>query len=63
MKRLRTQSLAHGLEYVETELTNHTGVRIGRTRSTLSRQSEIDDVTVRKFFEQFAPEFGKGWWR
>lgn len=63
LKRLRAQSRSRGLEYVETELTNHTGIRIGRTRSTLSRHSEIDDVTVRKFFEQFSPEFGKGWWR
>lgn len=24
---------------------------------------EIDEVTARKFFDQFADEFGKGWWR
>ncbi|WP_026174438.1 hypothetical protein [Acaricomes phytoseiuli] len=63
LKRLRRQAKQAGLEYSEFELTNHTGIRIGGTRSTLGRHSEVDDVTARKFFDQFAAEFGKGWWR
>lgn len=35
------------------ELTNHTGVIIGSIRSTLGRHAEIDDVTARKFLDQF----------
>ena len=63
LKRLKAQAKATGKSYVEQELTNHTGVIIGETRSTLGRHAEIDDVTARKFFDQFANEFGKGWWR
>ncbi|WP_348786538.1 ribonuclease PH [Leifsonia sp. NPDC080035] len=63
LKRLKAQARASGVSYSEQELTNHTGITIGSTRSTLSRHAEIDDVTARKFFDQFADEFGKGWWR
>lgn len=63
IKKLKAQAKASGKTYEETELTNHTGIRIGGTKSTLGRHSEIDDVTARKFFDQFASEFGKGWWR
>jgi len=63
LKKIRDQAKEAGLEYAETELTNHTGITVGRTRSTLGRHSEIDDLTARKFFEQFSAEFGKGWWR
>lgn len=63
LKKLKAQAKAAEKTYEETELTNHTGIRIGETKSTLGRHSEIDDVTARKFFDQFANEFGKGWWR
>ena len=63
LKKLKTQAKRAGLPYEERELTNHTGIRIGATKSTLGRHAEIDDVTARKFFDQFANEFGKGWWR
>lgn len=45
------------------ELKRHTAIRVGTTTRTLGRHNEIDDVTARKFFDQFACEFGKGWWR
>ena len=39
-------------------------VRIGGTSRTLGRHAEVDDLTARKFFDQFADVFGgKGWWR
>lgn len=63
LKRLRAQAREAGLAYREVELTNHTGVIVGETRSTLGRHSEIDDLTARKLFDQFEAEFGKGWWR
>lgn len=63
LKKIRDRARRAGLPYSETELTNHTGVTVGGTRSTLGRHSEIDDLTARKFFDQFAAEFGKGWWR
>jgi hypothetical protein len=51
------------LEFAVTELANHTGITVGSVRSTLKRHREIDDVTARRFFEQFAGVLGKGWWR
>jgi hypothetical protein len=63
LKKLKTEAKRQGLDYSETELTNHTGVTIGDKRSTLGRHSEIDDVTARKFWDQFAEVLGKGWWR
>jgi len=29
----------------------------------LGRHAEVPDGTARAFFDQFADEFGKGWWR
>ncbi|MHA3683516.1 ribonuclease PH [Leucobacter sp. HY1908] len=63
LKKLRNEAKKSGVSYAETELTNHTGIKIGNTKSTLGRHNEIDDLTARKFFDQFAAEFGKGWWR
>jgi hypothetical protein len=63
IKKLKAQAKAAGLTYEEYELTNHTGIKIGGTASTLARHSEIDEVTAGKFFDQFANEFEKGWWR
>ena len=63
LKKLRNEAKRLGHPYGEVELTNHTGVSIGRVRSTLGRHAEIDDVTVRKFWSQFDEVLGKGWWR
>lgn len=63
LDKLKKQARQAGLDYSEYELTNHTGVKIGNTPSTLGRHNEIDDVTAHKFWDQFAKEFGKRWWR
>ena len=63
LKKLKAQAKKSGLTYEEYELTRHTGIKIGETASTLGRHNEIDDLTAHKFFDQFANEFGKGWWR
>ena len=63
IKRLRKASKAAGVEFEIVELTNHTGIVVGGKRSTLGRHAEIDDVTARKFFDQYAEILGKGWWR
>lgn len=52
-----------GLEHREIELTNHTGVIVGTTRSTIGRHTEIAAGTARAFVKQFEQELGKGWWR
>ena len=63
LRRLRRAAREAGVSCDVVELTNHTGVVVGGVRSTLGRHSEIDDVTARKFFDQFAAVLGKGWWR
>lgn len=63
IKKLKARAKAEGKPYDEYELTNHTGIKIGDTASTLARHNEIDEVTAGKFFDQYANEFGKGWWR
>lgn len=63
LRRVRRAARDAGVPYSVVELTNHTGVVVGGVRSTLGRHSEIDDVTARKFFDQFAAVLGKGWWR
>lgn len=63
MKRLKDEAKRRGVSYEEYELTNHTGIRVGTKASTLPRHAEIDEVTARKFFDQFAEVLGKGWWR
>lgn len=63
IKKVRSEAKRQGVSFDIKELTNHTGITVGQVRSTLKRHSEIDDVTARKFFDQFADVFGKGWWR
>ena len=63
IKKLKRAAKDAGLAFEITELTNHTGIRVGSKRSTLKRHNEIDDVTARKFFDQYADVLGKGWWR
>lgn len=63
LQKIKNEAKKRGIDFCEYELTNHTGITVGGTASTLSRHSEIDDLTARKFFDQFADEFGKGWWR
>lgn len=63
LKQLRRAARDAGVSYEVVELTNHTGVVVGGVRATLGQHSEIDDVTARKFFDQFAAVLGKGWWR
>lgn len=63
LRRIQRAARSAGRPYRTVELTNHTGVVVGEVRSTLGRHSEIDDVTARRFFDQFADVLGKGWWR
>lgn len=63
LRRVRRAAREAGVPFHTVELTNHTGVVVGGHRSTLGRHAEIDDVTARRFFDQFAEVLGKGWWR
>jgi len=63
LKKLKAEAKRRDLTFEVVELTNHTGVIVGGQRSTLGRHSEVDEVTVGKFFDQYAEVLGKGWWR
>jgi DNA-directed RNA polymerase specialized sigma subunit len=63
IRRLRKASNAVGVEFEIVELTDHIGIVVSSKRSTLGRHAENDDVTARKFFDQYAEILGKGWWR
>lgn len=52
-----------GLEFEEIPLRKHDAYRVGNVTRTLGRHREIDDLTARKFFDQFEDVLGKGWWR
>lgn len=64
IKKLKQAAKAKGLQFEMVSLTRHDGIKVGKTTRTLGRHNEIDDVTARKFWDQFAEELGgKGWWR
>jgi hypothetical protein len=63
IKRVKRAAKDAGIAYDEVELTNHTGLIVGGHRSTIGRHSEIDEITVVKFFKQFEDVLGKGWWK
>ncbi|WP_082422162.1 ribonuclease PH [Corynebacterium oculi] len=63
IKKLKAEAKRRGLEFEEIPLSRHDAYRVGSTTKTLGRHREIDDLTARKFFDQFAHELGKGWWR
>lgn len=63
IKKIKAEAKSRGKSFEMVELKNHTGIVVDGVRSTLGRHSEVDDVTARKFFDQFAEVFGKGWWR
>lgn len=49
LKKLRRQAKQAGLEYSEVELKNHTGVKIGNTKSTIGRQVRFQTEPPRRF--------------
>lgn len=63
LKKIKAEAKRQGKTFETVELTNHTGIVVGGLRSTLGRHNEIDDLTAKKFFDQFADVLGKGWWR
>lgn len=63
LRKIKAAAQDRHLIFHTTELTRHTAVRVGRTTRTLGRHREIDEVTARRFFDQFSDELGKGWWR
>ena len=64
IKRIRKAAKDQGLSFDQYELTNHTGIKVGDTATTVSRSSEdMPDVFAQTIFKQLEPALGKGWWR
>jgi hypothetical protein len=64
IKKLMDEAKRQGRSFQQVELAKHTGLIVGSVRSTLSRSSgEVPEGTARAFWDQFASELGKGWWR
>lgn len=63
LKKLKRRARAQGLRFGTREGSRHTIVTVGATSRTLGRHSDIADGTAAAFFDQFADELGKGWWR
>lgn len=60
IERLRAEARRRDLEFEITQLTRHVAVRVGGTTKTLGRHREVDEVTARRFWDQFAEVLGKG---
>jgi hypothetical protein len=64
LKKLKAEAKRQGKTFRIIELARHTGVIVGSVRSTISRSSsDVADVVAHAFWDQFADELGKGWWR
>jgi hypothetical protein len=62
IKKIKAEAKRQGKRFQVVELTKHSGgIVVDGKRSTLGRHSEIDEVIVGKFFDQFAGVLGKGW--
>ena len=63
VQKLKKAAKAKGLPFEELTLSKHDAVKVGNTTKTLGRHSEIPDNIAKQFFDEFASELGKGWWR
>lgn len=63
LKKIRKAARAQGLDFVEQELTRHTGITVGGVSTTVARHTEIPDLFAETIFRQREPALGKGWWR
>lgn len=62
IKAIKQAARAQGLDFQRVELSNHTGIIVGDSPSTIGRHREIDEVTVGKFYKQFERVLGEAWW-
>ena len=63
LKKIRQAARDADLDYMETELTNHTGLRVGGVSTVVARHLDIPQFTAETIFKQLEPALGKGWWR
>lgn len=64
IKKIRKAAKAQGVSCELYELTNHTGIRVGDTATTVSRSSkDVPNLFAETIFKQLEPALGEGWWR
>ena len=63
LRKINKAARAADRDYREQELTNHTGITVGRTSTTVPRHREIPDLVPETIFRQLQGELGEGWWR
>lgn len=63
IKKIRKAAKDAGLSYAETELRNHTGIRVGGVPTVVGRHSEIPNFIAETIYKQLEPVLGEGWWR
>lgn len=54
---------AAGLEFELFSRTNHQGIRVGNTKTTIGRHNETPDLMAETIYKQLEGELGRGWWR
>lgn len=63
IKRIAEAAKTNGLECIVSELTNHTGIKIGTCKTTLTRSSkDFGPVYAIKVWKNFEAELGERWW-
>lgn len=63
IKKIPQAAKDAGVDYVEVERTNHTGLIVGSVRTTIARHGEVAEGTPEALYKQLQPALGKGWWR
>lgn len=64
IRKIKNAAKEKGLPFEQEELTRHTGIKVGRVATTVSRSSrDMPDVFAETIFRQLEPALGKGWWR
>lgn len=63
IRKIRKAAKAAGVEYSQTELTEHTGITVGGVSTTVSRTTADFGWMAEEIFKQLQPALGKGWWR
>jgi hypothetical protein len=63
LKKLKAEAKRRGIEFSVRQGSRHSIVTVGSTSRTLGRHGEVPDGTAKAFFDQYAEELGKGWWR
>lgn len=63
LKKIRNAAKQTGVEYAETEGSNHTHLQVGAVRTTVGRHNEIADLMAETIFKQLEPELGTRWWK